>query len=95
MRKFSTDQCVGIRFKMADLSCGMKCLKYLLFAFNFVFWICGIVIFGVGIWSRIKAKDFDSLLGDAGSMASAANIMIAAGIFVMVSNSSNSIYFPK
>jgi len=69
---------------MADLSCGMKCLKYLLFAFNFVFWICGIVIFGVGIWSRIKAKDFDSLLGDAGSMASAANIMIAAGIFVMV-----------
>lgn len=62
----------------------MKCLKYLLFVFNFVFWIAGIVIFGVGIWSRIKAKDFDSLLGESGSMASAANIMIAAGIFVMV-----------
>ena len=38
---------------------------------------------GVGIWSRIQSKDYDTLLG-SGGLTSAANIMIAAGCFVMV-----------
>ncbi|XP_065070841.1 CD151 antigen-like [Rhopilema esculentum] len=65
------------------LGCGMTCLKYLLFAFNFLFWIAGIGVLGVGIWSRVQAKDYDSFLGDGG-LTSAANVMIAAGAFVMV-----------
>eukprot|EP00112_Aurelia_sp_Birch-Aquarium-sp1_P002691 Seg130.2 transcript_id=Seg130.2/GoldUCD/mRNA.D3Y31 product="CD151 antigen" protein_id=Seg130.2/GoldUCD/D3Y31 len=65
------------------MNCGMVCLKYLLFAFNFVFWIAGIGVLGVGIWSRIEAKDYDSFLG-SGGLTSAANIMIAAGVFVMI-----------
>lgn len=65
------------------LSCGMVCLKYILFAFNFVFWLAGIGVLGVGIWSRIQAKDYDSFFGDGG-VVTAANIMIAAGCFVMV-----------
>jgi len=65
------------------MSCGMVCLKYVLFAFNFVFWLAGIGVLGVGIWSRIQAKDYDTILG-SGGITSAANIMIAAGCFVMV-----------
>ena len=38
---------------------------------------------GVGIWSRVEAKDYDSFLG-SGGLTSAANIMIAAGVFVMI-----------
>eukprot|EP00794_Sanderia_malayensis_P018041 gene18041-19848_t len=68
---------------MAGMSCGMVCMKYILFAFNFVFWLAGIGVLGVGIWSRIQAKDYDSLFGHGG-VITAANIMIAAGCFVML-----------
>ncbi|XP_065646390.1 CD151 antigen [Hydra vulgaris] len=67
-----------------ELSCGMKFLKYLLFAFNFVFWICGIVVLGVGIYSRIKAKDWSSILGNDDSVLSVANLLIASGAIVMI-----------
>ena len=29
-----------------------KCIKYLLFVFNFVFWLAGGVILGVALWLR-------------------------------------------
>jgi len=63
------------------MDCGHKCLKYLLFLFNFLFWVLGIVVLGVGIYSRIKSSNYDTLLGDGG-ISSAANILIASGIFV-------------
>lgn len=66
------------------LSCRMKCLKMTLFVFNFIFWVCGIAVLGIGIWSRVDSKDWDSLLGDDNTVLNAANIMIAAGIFVMI-----------
>lgn len=66
-----------------ELGCGMKCLKYMLFAVNFVVWICGIVVFGVGIYSRVKAGEWEDLVKDA-SVADAANILIASGAIVMV-----------
>ena len=39
---------------------------------------------GIGIWSRIESKDWDSLLGDDGTIVNASNILIAAGVFVMI-----------
>lgn len=67
----------------SDLGCGMKCLKYLLFAVNFIVWVCGIVVFGVGIYSRVKAGDWSDLVKDV-SVVDAANLLIASGAFVMV-----------
>ncbi|XP_020913364.1 CD151 antigen isoform X1 [Exaiptasia diaphana] len=64
------------------LSCGMQCMKYLLFAFNLVFWIAGITVMSVGIWTRVSASEYASLMGESGFQA-AANIMIAAGALVM------------
>lgn len=66
-----------------DLSCGMSCLKYLLFVVNFIVWVCGIVVFGVGIYSRIKAGDWKDLVDDV-SVVDAANLLIASGAIVMV-----------
>jgi hypothetical protein len=63
------------------MECGHRCLKYLLFAFNFLFWVLGIVVLGVGIYSRIKGGNYDTILGEGG-FASAANILIASGVFV-------------
>ncbi|XP_042197463.1 CD81 molecule a [Callorhinchus milii] len=31
---------------------GMKCIKYLLFVFNFLFWLAGGVVLGVALWLR-------------------------------------------
>jgi len=62
----------------------MKCMKFLLFAFNFVFWILGICVMAVGIWTRVEFGDFNSLLGDSGGIESASNILIAAGCMVMI-----------
>ncbi|XP_046861108.1 CD151 antigen-like isoform X2 [Xenia sp. Carnegie-2017] len=67
---------------MGGLSFGMACTKYLLLAFNLVFWIAGISVFGVGLWSRLTAKDYEALLGDA-DVDKAANILIAAGLLVL------------
>jgi len=66
-----------------DLSCGMKCLKYLLFVVNFIVWVCGIVVFGVGIYSRVKAGEWSDLVKEA-AVVDAANLLIASGAIVMV-----------
>jgi len=66
-----------------ELGCGMKCLKYLLFAVNFIVWVCGIVVLGVGIYSRVKAGDWSDLVKDV-SVVDAANLLIASGAFVMI-----------
>jgi hypothetical protein len=32
------------------LSCGTKIVKYLLFLFNLIIWLCGVVLLGIGVW---------------------------------------------
>lgn len=66
-----------------ELGCGTKCLKLLLFIVNFIVWVCGIAVLGVGIYSRVKAGEWQDLVNDA-SVVDAANILIASGAIVMV-----------
>jgi len=66
-----------------QLGCGMSCLKYLLFVVNFIVWVCGIAVFGVGIYSRVKAGDWKDLVKDV-DVVDAANLLIASGAIVMV-----------
>ena len=40
-------------------------------------------MFGVGIWSRVAASDYEVLLGDS-DVDKAANILIAAGVLVLI-----------
>lgn len=58
-------------------------MKYLLFAFNFVFWVAGIAVMAVGIFTRVSAKEYSALMAEGG-FENAANIMIAAGALVMI-----------
>lgn len=59
---------------------GLKCVKYLLFFFNFIFWICGLALIVVGVIVQVSLhKSF--LISDAS--ASAAPIFII-GVGVVI-----------
>ncbi|XP_048215418.1 tetraspanin-8 [Perognathus longimembris pacificus] len=62
------------------------CLKYSMFIFNFLFWICGCVILGVAIWLRVSKSGKEVLTSgnSGGSPFVAMNILIAVGAIIMV-----------
>ncbi|XP_038636980.1 tetraspanin-9-like isoform X2 [Scyliorhinus canicula] len=59
------------------------CLKYLMFLFNLIFWLCGCGLLGVGIWLSATQGSFATLAPSLPSL-SAANLLIAIGAIVMV-----------
>lgn len=59
------------------------CLKYLLFVFNFLFWLGGAAVMAVGIWTLVDKSDYLSLL-ESSAFAVSAYILILAGVLVMV-----------
>ncbi|XP_043403870.1 CD151 antigen isoform X3 [Chelonia mydas] len=64
-------------------TCGTICLKYLLFIFNFFFWLAGGAVMAVGIWTLAEKSDYISLLSSNTYMATA-YILVVAGIVVMI-----------
>ncbi|CAM4628255.1 unnamed protein product [Leuciscus chuanchicus] len=48
---------------MSKVQGGMKCVKYLLFIFNFIFWLSGSVVLAVGLWLRFD-PDTANLLAE-------------------------------
>ncbi|XP_034268427.1 CD63 antigen [Pantherophis guttatus] len=60
---------------------GMKCIKYLMFFFNFIFWLCGIALIALGIFVQIELKN--TLVMTSPASASAAPIVIlSVGVIV-------------
>ncbi|XP_040199933.1 tetraspanin-8 [Rana temporaria] len=61
-----------------------KCLKYSMFAFNFLFWLCGCVILGVSIYLRVSKDAQQKLNLDGTGIMSAVDVLIAVGAIIMV-----------
>ncbi|XP_068418259.1 tetraspanin-9 isoform X5 [Eschrichtius robustus] len=59
------------------------CLKYTMFLFNLIFWLCGCGLLGVGIWLSVSQGNFATFSPSFPSL-SAANLVIAIGTIVMV-----------
>uniref|UniRef100_A0A3Q3VLQ6 Tetraspanin n=1 Tax=Mola mola TaxID=94237 RepID=A0A3Q3VLQ6_MOLML len=59
------------------------CLKYMLFVFNFLFWVGGAAVLGVGVWTLVEKSDYLSLLASS-TFAVSAYILILAGGLVVV-----------
>ncbi|XP_032710688.1 tetraspanin-8 [Lontra canadensis] len=62
------------------------CIKYSMFIFNFLFWLCGILILGAAIWIQVN-KDAQEILNSGNSVTSpyiSVNILIAVGSIVMI-----------
>lgn len=66
-------------------ACATNVARTLFFAFNFIFWILGIVVVAIGIYSRVEFKheSLDGLL-DKSVITGAANLLIASGIIAAV-----------
>jgi len=65
------------------MGCGTTIVRYLFFAFNLIFWILGIVVFAIGIYSRVENDSWKDLL-DTDTLFAAANLLIAAGVIVAI-----------
>ncbi|KAB0401069.1 hypothetical protein E2I00_019534, partial [Balaenoptera physalus] len=63
-------------------TCGTICLKYLLFTFNCCFWLAGLAVMAVGIWTLALKSDYISLLA-SGTYLATAYILVVAGVVVM------------
>ncbi|XP_042528118.1 tetraspanin-9-like, partial [Dipodomys spectabilis] len=73
-----------LEFKRCSMARGCLCgLKYAMFLFNLVFWLCGCGLLGVGIWLSVSQGNFATFSPSFPSL-SAANLVIALGAVVMV-----------
>ncbi|KAM3870668.1 CD9 molecule a [Diretmus argenteus] len=71
---------------MAALSGGELCVKYLMFAFNLVFWIAGTAVLAIGLWLRFDPKTKGLFEGTDSPYVfyTGVYILIAAGALMMV-----------
>ncbi|XP_015595080.1 CD63 antigen [Cephus cinctus] len=65
------------------MNCGIACIKYLLFIFNFVFALCGLGILIVGVLIHLKLTEFSDALADNVHLPSILLIVIGSIIFVI------------
>lgn len=70
---------------MALGSC-YTCIKYLMFAFNFIFWLLGCAILGVGIWLKVddKSVEYMQLSSDRDMLHTVAIVLIVIGFAIML-----------
>ncbi|XP_059384143.1 CD63 antigen-like [Carassius carassius] len=57
---------------------GAKCIKYLLFFFNFIFWLCGLALIVVGVMAKVSINTTAFLQGYSGSPL----VIIIVGVII-------------
>ncbi|XP_066526596.1 CD63 antigen [Hoplias malabaricus] len=60
---------------------GMKCVKFLLFFFNFIFWLCGLALIVLGVLVQVALHNTPVIKGASGSAAPLVLIIIGVVIF--------------
>ncbi|XP_012680872.1 CD9 molecule b isoform X2 [Clupea harengus] len=68
------------------VSGGMQCIKYLMFGFNFLFWLAGTAVLAVGLWLRFDKKT-EGLFAENDSPSvffTGVYLLIVAGALMMV-----------
>ncbi|KAK2857911.1 hypothetical protein Q7C36_005830 [Tachysurus vachellii] len=71
---------------MSKVQGGTKCVKYLLFFFNFIFWLSGSLVLAVGLWLRFNTSTASLLRVDGApeTFFFAVYILIGAGGIMML-----------
>ncbi|XP_074002734.1 CD9 antigen isoform X5 [Numenius arquata] len=65
---------------------GTKCIKYLLFGFNFIFWLAGTAVLAIGLWLRFdsQTKNIFELESNNTTFYTGVYILIGAGALMML-----------
>lgn len=61
---------------------GVKCVKWLLFVFNLLFFLSGCALIAVGVWLNIERDDWEGV--SKFDYISVANVVMAAGAIIIV-----------
>ncbi|KAE8626406.1 hypothetical protein XENTR_v10006618 [Xenopus tropicalis] len=61
---------------------GMKCVKFLMFFFNFVFWVCGIALIAIGIYVQIQLNH--TLIMKNATSSGAPIVIIVVGVVIFL-----------
>ncbi|KAI4884863.1 hypothetical protein NFI96_031254 [Prochilodus magdalenae] len=71
---------------MGVVTGGVSCVKYLLFAFNFLFWLAGTAVLGIGLWLRFdkQTEGLFQVEGSPTAFFTGVYILIVAGALMMV-----------
>ncbi|XP_066540864.1 CD9 molecule a isoform X2 [Hoplias malabaricus] len=69
-----------------EISGGTKCVKYLIFIFNLLFWLAGTGVLAVGLWLKFDPKTRNLFEGEGAPYVfyTGVYILIAAGALMMV-----------
>lgn len=65
---------------------GLSCIKYLMFAFNFLFWLAGTGVLAIGLWLRFdkKTEGLFQVENSPSTFLTGVYILIVAGALMMV-----------
>ncbi|MBN3317629.1 CD9 protein, partial [Atractosteus spatula] len=72
--------------KKAVMKGGMQCVKYLMFAFNFLFWLAGTAVLAIGLWLRFdsRTKGIFEVDSNPSTFFTGVYILIGAGALMMI-----------
>ncbi|XP_052411171.1 CD9 molecule b isoform X1 [Carassius gibelio] len=70
----------------SGLSSGEECIKYIVFIFNFIFWLAGTGVLAVGLWLRFDERTKTLFTGEGAPTVflTGVYILIVAGAIMMV-----------
>ncbi|NXD17704.1 CD63 protein, partial [Nothocercus nigrocapillus] len=59
---------------------GMKCVKFLVFIFNFIFWVCGVALIAIGIYAQVALNK--ALVVTSASASSTPVAIVVVGVII-------------